>query len=255
MAKKEFITTEYDQFAQKTTKSSLKTLLYQISEVGQFKHHNIMMLAGFRYIKAPDAEVVLIDIKINAAEWFFSKSGSLQFIIDNENYNINANESYSELDKLIAGHIEEESFYIITKELLEKIASSQKLQIRINGDTRSAEVKEKEINKFRILSQQFYNQVFDNNKFKDSLSASTSSSSGCFIATAAMGSYDHPVVMDLRHFRDNWLLKREWGVSFTNWYYVHGSKAAKLIERSNLLKRATYILIVKPLQIITKNIR
>jgi tetratricopeptide (TPR) repeat protein len=74
----------------------------------------------------------------------------------------------------------------------------------------------------------------------------------CFIATAAMGDYNHPVVMDLRLFRDNWLLKREWGVRFTNWYYKHGPKAANVIAKSNLLKKITYYTIVKPLQLITK---
>ncbi|MFN9115328.1 MAG: CFI-box-CTERM domain-containing protein [Bacteroidota bacterium] len=79
--------------------------------------------------------------------------------------------------------------------------------------------------------------------------------SGCFIATAAMGNYDHPVVMDLRFFRDNWLLKRQWGIKFTNWYYTHGPKAANVIEKSKLLKSATFILVVKPLQLFTKLFR
>ena len=78
---------------------------------------------------------------------------------------------------------------------------------------------------------------------------------GCFIATAAMGDYNHPVVVDLRIFRDNWLLKRHWGVSFTNWYYTHGPKAARVIKSSDLLKKVTYFLIVKPLQILTKKLR
>ena len=78
---------------------------------------------------------------------------------------------------------------------------------------------------------------------------------GCFIATATMGDYDHPVVMDLRMFRDNWLLKRDWGVRFTNWYYTHGPKAAHIIEKSFFLKRLTFIFVVKPLQIITKNLK
>jgi hypothetical protein len=72
----------------------------------------------------------------------------------------------------------------------------------------------------------------------------------CFIATATMGSYDHPVVMDLRIFRDEWLLKRNWGVRFTNWYYTHGPKAAKLIEKSTLLKRISYFLFIKPIHFI-----
>lgn len=78
---------------------------------------------------------------------------------------------------------------------------------------------------------------------------------GCFIATATMGNYDHPVVLDLRMFRDNWLLKRNWGVQFTDWYYTHGPKAAIIIERSLLLRKLTFILIVKPLQIITKKLK
>ena len=70
-----------------------------------------------------------------------------------------------------------------------------------------------------------------------------------------MGNYNHPVVLDLRNFRDSWLLKREWGVSFTTWYYRHGPKAAKLIEKSIILKTMAFILIVKPLQLITKIIK
>jgi tetratricopeptide (TPR) repeat protein len=74
----------------------------------------------------------------------------------------------------------------------------------------------------------------------------------CFIATVTMGSYDHPIVMDLRMFRDNWLLKRNWGVTFTNWYYTHGPKAARLIEKSTILKKISYYIIVLPLHHITK---
>jgi hypothetical protein len=81
---------------------------------------------------------------------------------------------------------------------------------------------------------------------------SQSGKAGCFIATAAMGNYDHPVVMDLRFFRDNWLLKRNWGRKFTKWYYKHGPKAATLIEKSVILKKLTFIFVVKPLQLITK---
>ena len=69
----------------------------------------------------------------------------------------------------------------------------------------------------------------------------------CFIATAALGDYEHPVVVDLRLFRDNWLLKRKWGVSFTSWYYTHGPKAANIIKNSKILRKATLVLIIKPL--------
>jgi hypothetical protein len=85
--------------------------------------------------------------------------------------------------------------------------------------------------------------------------SNTETSNSCFVATATMGDYDHPAVMDLRLFRDNWLLKRQWGIDFTNWYYTHGPKAASVIEKSTFLRKLTYICIVKPLQIITKKLR
>ena len=56
----------------------------------------------------------------------------------------------------------------------------------------------------------------------------------CFIATATMGSYGHPAVIELRHFRDNWILQKSWGEGFVAWYYHYGSIAAKSIEKSFL---------------------
>jgi hypothetical protein len=74
----------------------------------------------------------------------------------------------------------------------------------------------------------------------------------CFIATATMGSYDHPEVMELRNFRDNWILEKNWGEGFVTWYYHYGSIAAKSIEKSFVLKKICYLLIVKPLYILSK---
>ncbi|MBW7942882.1 MAG: hypothetical protein H3C64_10965 [Candidatus Kuenenia stuttgartiensis] len=102
--------------------------------------------------------------------------------------------------------------------------------------------------------------MFDDSSYNDWINSiippgSEKKGGGCFIATAAMGDYEHPVVMDLRYFRDNWLLKRKWGVSFTKWYYSQGPKAAQLIEKSFFLRKLTFILIVKPLQIITRKLK
>jgi len=74
----------------------------------------------------------------------------------------------------------------------------------------------------------------------------------CFIATATMGSYDHPQVMELRHFRDEWILTKNWGDSFVKWYYHYGEKAAKVIDKSFVLKKLSYLLIVKPLVCISR---
>ena len=80
---------------------------------------------------------------------------------------------------------------------------------------------------------------------KPSVGEKTSSS--CFIASAAMGSFNHPVVVLLREFRDAWLLKRYTGRIFVRYYYILGPYAANFIRRSILLKRLSYFFIIRPL--------
>lgn len=89
-------------------------------------------------------------------------------------------------------------------------------------------------------------------KLDEASNKKNESKGSCFIATATMGSYDHPEVMELRNFRDNWILKKKWGEGFVTWYYHYGSIVAKFIEKSFVLKKLSYLLIVKPLYILSK---
>lgn len=67
--------------------------------------------------------------------------------------------------------------------------------------------------------------------YKPSSSYSSSSSSGgCYIATMAYGSYDHPQVMVLRWYRDNILQKSWYGRLFVKVYYYLSPKAVKLLR-------------------------
>jgi len=77
---------------------------------------------------------------------------------------------------------------------------------------------------------------------------------GCFIATATMGDYDHPVVKELREFRDQYLLESDWGKKFTKYYYKFGPYPAKVISKSNLLQKLSYVFIVKPLSFVVQKI-
>ena len=77
----------------------------------------------------------------------------------------------------------------------------------------------------------------------------------CFIATAALGSYDHSQVIELRHFRDQWILTKNWGAGFVKWYYHYGAIAAKVIEKSFTLRKLSYVLIVKPLVILSRIVK
>lgn len=58
----------------------------------------------------------------------------------------------------------------------------------------------------------------------------SSSSGGCYIATMAYGNYDHPQVMVLRHFRDSYLSKREWGQKFISFYYANSPRWVETLK-------------------------
>ena len=77
--------------------------------------------------------------------------------------------------------------------------------------------------------------------------------SGCFVATAVYGSYNHHIVYDLRLFRDNWLKNRKWGIRFIQIYYTHGPFYARIIKSHYLLKFIVRFSLIKPMHfLVTK---
>jgi hypothetical protein len=80
----------------------------------------------------------------------------------------------------------------------------------------------------------------------------TPEKSGCFIATAVYNDYNHPVVLDLRFFRDNYLDKLNWGKKFINFYYKYSPGIANIIEKNKILRFLALISLIKPLHRIIK---
>ena len=76
--------------------------------------------------------------------------------------------------------------------------------------------------------------------------------SGCFIATAATGSYEHPMVEDLRVFRDQILLPSRIGSRFVNLYYKNSPRVADYIEKDKISRFLTRNLFVRPLAFIAR---
>ena len=59
---------------------------------------------------------------------------------------------------------------------------------------------------------------------------------GCFIATAAYGSYSAAQVKTLRDFRDHYLLTNTPGRAFVSWYYANSPPAAHYLNQHPALK-------------------
>ena len=59
---------------------------------------------------------------------------------------------------------------------------------------------------------------------------------GCFIATAAYGSYLNPHVKILRNFRDEFLISNSLGRKFVHLYYQYGHRIANHIEKYDFLR-------------------
>ncbi len=68
--------------------------------------------------------------------------------------------------------------------------------------------------------------------------APSSGGGGCFIATAAYGSYLEPEVMVLRGFRDTVLMVNPVGQAFVSFYYKHSPPVAAIIARHESLRLA-----------------
>lgn len=81
---------------------------------------------------------------------------------------------------------------------------------------------------------------------------SSNSGSGCFIATAATGSYNHPTVLELRRFRDETLQRYELGKKFIQFYYKYSPSIAYYIKDKYVLRKLIYYVFIKPLSVLIK---
>lgn len=67
---------------------------------------------------------------------------------------------------------------------------------------------------------------------------------GCFIATAAFGSYEAPYVRILREFRDSYLLTNGTGKAFVRFYYKVSPPVADFIRESEGLKAMVRVMLL-----------
>jgi hypothetical protein len=61
-----------------------------------------------------------------------------------------------------------------------------------------------------------------------------------------MGDDDHPVVHDMRRFRDEMMKTNRCGRMFIDWYYARGPEIAKRIQSSAFHRALWYIFLIVP---------
>lgn len=104
-----------------------------------------------------------------------------------------------------------------------------------------------------LIVESFYANTFQSfltRNWKENMpemDAAPQQGEGCFVATACYGDYDHPVVVDLRMFRDNTLAKSALGRIFIKLYYFFGPYLAAIIEKNNTLRRFSLKYLVAPI--------
>jgi|GEM_PF-4111491 len=74
----------------------------------------------------------------------------------------------------------------------------------------------------------------------------------CFIATACYNDYDHPIVFQLRKFRDDFLQERTWGRKFVRFYYTYSPVLANAIAKNKFFKIIAKYVVVKPLYFLSR---
>jgi len=138
-------------------------------------------------------------------------------------------------------------------EFIFKLTENGEIDLEATPEFKAQKKKEEESNfrKCKKCSKKITKETYEENKGN----CSSCNKGKCFIATTVMGSYDHPQVVELRHFRDEWILTKNWGYSFVKWYYHYGEKAAKVIDKSFALKKLSYLLIVKPLVYLSRIVK
>lgn len=133
------------------------------------------------------------------------------------------------------------------------------LEIRHNSDAFLSEVNEDHIVIYNSMFEKkrriFFSEIVSIERKdlvkKENLSLSTpnssSSKSGCFIATAVYGSPYANEVMILKAFRDEWLLNYSFGKAFVKLYYWISPSIANRIAKRKFLKEMTKSILIIPI--------
>ncbi len=248
-----FIKKEFDEFTNKTTTTHVSKVKYETG--GKTP---ITFEFQLRQVKTKDLESLLIDCLITKKsakflDRFQANEGQIIFNCDQDNseakyHKSKTSDSEKKTDEGTWYFYSEHGYYKIEQPLLKQICDAKVLKIRISGKGAYAEMGEKFCAEFQKYCKQFYNNVFDSSLYAEALVVEPAAApkSGCFVATAAMGSYDDPAVQVLTHFRDSILLRSIIGRQAVHSYYAVSPGMASWMRGKIWVCRLAKWLLVMP---------
>lgn len=209
-----FVTVEYDKFENKGETTMDYPYILWLEIAGQ-QQQNICQVdvinsfnsigpscywptisAKLRHVSVPNRDVLIIDVFSNTKDWLFLRHGNIIININNtENITLEPNEPVSETSEGAFNEIRcvEYCYYIINQEILHRICEAKSLDFSIRG---SHDRKVVNANGFINYARRFYNGVYDENAYIDSLNLTESehnhlkspgnSGNSCMITIIAM---------------------------------------------------------------------
>ena len=168
---------------------------------------NSQLNLDIRYVETPEINAIVIDYYWLAHDWMFIGNGKLIIHCNSTtNIELDPHESNTEVGVFGGTRVSESGFYSISKEQLKTIFESKQIEVRVSGGSTYFELKDDGLLKFQFMCKSFYGNLFNdssNNEWINNTVTQVNKSKGpCFIATATLGDYNHPIVQDLRIFRD-----------------------------------------------------
>lgn len=234
-----FVTRKVDEFEKKTITSHTDKYAYHAG-------NGFVFSLGLRRVEVTGHDLLVLDCDIRSFDnsWFFARDGKIIFKVGEETESIDFEETNTDVqtvgDKTMTLEV---GYYSISPQLLDKLCSANELKIRIVGGKDYVEPDAKECLAILTHFQRFYNNVYDESKYQHAVAVKKT---GCFIATAAMGSFDDPVVLLLRQFRDRVLVHSRAGNVFVEVYYKLSPTLAENIEGKPVRRAIVKWVIVLP---------
>lgn len=242
-----FVKKEFDEFKDKTTITHISKLKYDT--VGNRKPIKTGFEFQLRQVKTKDIALLVLDCSIRkisdeTLDGYQAKKGSIIFNCDQENLELKYHESRNSDEMkvketsgetLFLTYFYEDGYYELEPLLLKQICDAKVLKVRIAGEKQYAIMDEAWCAEFQKYCRQFYNNAFDSSLYAEALvdEPKVEPKSGCFVATAAMGSYDDPAVQVLTKFRDAILLKCFIGRQSVHCYYAISPRIASWMRNKN----------------------